>query len=269
MNKKNYYISEIIEMVSFQRNLFYPISIPMEPLSKQQRTNILYSLHEMNLKTITTIQYLIDVERVQDIFALCRQIFETTVNMGILAKQIIDDDLNKYLEYDYFQINKGNNHIKQLDLENFVQMDVERVKEIDDMVVAIKIKRNYRGFPQSWTNTDLRSRTKLLDENYDSYVNDIKKHLYEYLYCQIYRAASQVLHATPAGFLKMYEFNVKSKTDKRTVYNLKRVEGILESVSLYAIIIFLSSIRFFGIILENNRAESYFKTKIEEYFSIK
>ncbi|PKL91267.1 MAG: hypothetical protein CVV21_08625 [Candidatus Goldiibacteriota bacterium HGW-Goldbacteria-1] len=261
-------IKEISSIISFQKRLFYPITIPSDSEENQIRNNILYSLHELNLKSFETIQYLISTYKVSDIFALSRQIFETTINMGLLAKPIIPDDLEKFCEYDFFQINKGNTHIKEMKLDKYIKIEESRVSEISEKVKQIKQKRNYKNNPQSWTNTDLLSRTKLIDENYLNYIPEQNKHFYELLYCQLYRASSQVLHATPAGFLKMYEFNPELKKNSVTHYKLKLVDGIMMKAAEYTIISFLSSIRFFGIYLNKTEAEEYFKEKILEHYNL-
>ena len=101
------------EVLDFQMRNLYPVQLQGE----QNRINLILLNHDRNFSTFLTIMDLVKHERVADIYTLSRSMFESIISMGLLAKSIVADDLNRYQEYQFTEIHKTYTHLVRLGLQ--------------------------------------------------------------------------------------------------------------------------------------------------------
>ena len=91
----------------------YPVQVQGEP----NRINLIFLNNDRNFSTFLTIMDLVKHERVADIYTLSRSMFESIISMGLLAKSIVADGLNRYQEYQFTEIHKTYTHLVRLGLQ--------------------------------------------------------------------------------------------------------------------------------------------------------
>ena len=101
------------EVLDFQMRNLYPVQLQGE----QNRINLILLNHDRNFSTFLTIMDLVKHERVADIYTLSRSMFESIISMGLLAKSVVADDLNRYQEYQFTEIHKTYTHLVRLGLQ--------------------------------------------------------------------------------------------------------------------------------------------------------
>ncbi len=101
------------EALDFQLKSLYPIRVKEDPL----RVNLAFLNHDRNFSTFLTIRYLVEHERVADIYSLSRSMFESIISMGLLSKHLFKEDIERYQDFQYVEIYKTYHHLKQLGLE--------------------------------------------------------------------------------------------------------------------------------------------------------
>ncbi len=57
------------------------------------RVKLVFLNHHRNFSTFLTIRYLVEHERVADIYSLSRSMFESIISIGLLSKHLIQDDV--------------------------------------------------------------------------------------------------------------------------------------------------------------------------------
>jgi len=168
-----------------------PVKVNKDPL----RVRLVYLNYYRNYSTFLTIRYLVEHERVADIYSLSRSMFDSVISMGLLSKHLIQEDIERYQDFQYIETYKTYNHLKQLSLE---RLSCVSPSEVDDLYG----KRNeyIKKWGQStstWTGLSLEQNVKLVDKAYAPPCN-----FYEYLYCQVYREGSQAAHSSFRGLAK-------------------------------------------------------------------
>jgi len=244
------------EVLQFQLKALYPLSIK----NNEERINLLFLNHDRNFSTFLTIKYLVEHERVVDIYTLSRSMFESIISMGLLSKNIISDDLERYQNYQFTEIYKTYIHLRKLGLEiasGLPQKDVGGVERKKDEYIN-KFGRNL----STWTGKSLEENVKLVDRNFPPTCNENR--FYEYLYCQVYRKGSQSAHASYAGLSKGVEIEKMTLPGAFIAHRFKSNEPHLIFSCFHSIIVFLSSVRFLGSLTKNKQTESYFD-KITKY----
>lgn len=109
------------EVLDFQLKALYPVQIEKEPA----RINLVFLNHDRNFSTFLTIRYLVQHERVADIYALSRSIFESIITMGLLSKRLIEEDIERYQNFQFIEVYKTYNHLKRLGLEHLVEFHLQ------------------------------------------------------------------------------------------------------------------------------------------------
>ncbi len=245
-------ISEICErfnkIYKWQHPLFFYIP-------KDDRNRILKLHHEKNEKSILTIIELISKARVRDIYSIMRTIFESIVNMGLLAKSLIEEDLFRYQNHEYYEEAKYFNSLKKLGFEKYSNLSEKSAIWIDERKKEYEKKFNPKK--GRWTGNDLIDDSRTLDKNYPN-TNGFD-HFYEFLYCQVYRNCSQVIHSSYGGIKKGTNIiNVPSNNSDH-YYHIPNDEQHLAFQVTYSTLIFLSSSRFLSILLKQNFEVNYQK----------
>lgn len=238
------------EVLDFQLKALYPIQIEKDPT----RINLVFLNHDRNFSSFLTIRYLVEHERVADIYTLSRSIFESIITMGLLSKRLIENDIERYQTFQYTEIYRTYNHLKKLGLEHLSGIpssDVEFLYKKREEYIK-KWGRN----TSSWSGKTLEQNVKLVDENYAPTCNE--KHFYEYLYCQVYRKGSQSTHSSFAGLSKGVGVERFSIPGLITAQRFKANESHLIFSCFHSLVIFLSSVRFLGYLLDKKEAEMYF-----------
>lgn len=244
------------EVLEFQLKALYPI----KPIKDNRRLDYVFLNHDRNFSTFLTIKYCVEHERVADIYALSRVMFESVINMGLLAKAIILEDLDRYENHQFVDIYKTYNHLKKLNLEKVSGVKKGKITEFES-------KRNnyikkYGNSSDNWSGKSLETRVKTVDEHYPVTCNE--KHFYEYLYCQVYRKGSRLTHSSFGGLST--SVNIEIMKLSKNILAQRYVTNDLHLIfsCFHSLIVFLSSIRFLGDLLNNTTTEEYYQ-KITRY----
>lgn len=238
------------EALNFQLENLYPVRIKNDP----ERINLLFLNHDRNFSTFLTIRYLVEHQRVADIYVLSRSMFESIVSMGILAKSLVADDIARYQEFQYLEIFKTYEHLRKLGMENLSGVSASDVQTVINRRSAYVNKWGSKA--SSWTGKSLEDNVKMLDQDYSPTCNE--SHFYEYLYCQAYRKGSQSTHSSFAGLSKSVRvetINVPGAIANRFTCN----EEHLIFSCFHSVLVFLSSVRFLGIAIGKEDCETYFQ----------
>jgi hypothetical protein len=244
------------EVLEFQLKSLYPLRVKRD----SSRINLIFINHDRNFSTFLSVLYLAEHERVADVYTLSRSLFESVISMGILVKQLIPHDLDRYQDYQFTEIHKTYSHLKRLGLEYLSGVkpaEASFVKRKSDEYIA-----NYGRKLSTWTGRSVLENVKMLDQNLPPTCKE--KHFYEYLYCQIYRRGSPATHSSFGGLSKSVEIEtVKIPGD----FAARRFKADLQHLVFscyHSLIAFLSSVRFMGFATEKPETEEYFH-KISRY----
>lgn len=238
------------KILDFQLETLYPIEIVDDPI----RLNLVFLNHDRNFSTFLTIRYLANHGRVADIYTLTRSMFESVISMGLLSKCLIEDDIDRYQDFQFIEADKTYNHLKKLGLEKLSGIshsEVEFVNRKHEEYI-----KKWSNNSQSWTGKNLLQNVKIIDENYPPTCNE--KCFYEYLYCQVYRKGSQATHSTFAGISKSVKIEEILMPGYVKAQRFKVNEEHLIFSCFHSLLVFLSSIRFLGYLLGKKEAEDYF-----------
>jgi len=237
------------EVLDFQLKALYPVSANKD----KTRVNLVFLNHDRNFSTFLTIRYLVEHERVTDIYSLSRSMFESVISMGVLSKHLIKEDLERYQDFQYIEIYKTYIHLKQLGLERLGSISSSE----GDFLYR---KRNeylakWGRSTSTWTGKSLEQSVKLVDGAYAPTCNE--KHFYEYLYCQVYRKGSPAAHSSFAGLAKGVDTE-KVMIHGATTQRFKVNEKHLIFSCFHSLLVFLSSVRFLRYLTDKKETEDYF-----------
>jgi hypothetical protein len=180
---------------------------------------------------------------------------ESVISMGLLAKYLIADDITRYQEFQYVEAYKTYTHLKKLRLENLSGLSVSDAQLVTERRAHYIAKwgRNI----SSWTGKPLEENVKLIDRAYPPTCNE--NHFYEYLYCQVYRKGSQSAHSSFAGLSKGVDIEAVSVPGLATALRFSVNKDHLIFSCFHSILVFLSSVRFLGHLIDKQNCESYFQ----------
>jgi hypothetical protein len=244
------------DLLEFQLKNLYPLQIKDD----RERTNIVFLNHDRNFSTFLTIKCLFEHGRIADIYTLSRSMFESIISMGLLSKRIIKNDLVRYKDYQFTEIYKTYSHLQKLGLETTSGLSQKYVN-----YVKIKKDEYLNKFGKNlstWTGKNLEENVILVDHNYPPSCNENR--FYEYLYCQVYRKGSQSAHGSFAGLSKGVDVEKIKLPGNLLAQRFKPNEPHLIFSCFHSIIVFVSSVRFIGTLLNNKETENYFQ-KITRY----
>lgn len=243
------------DMLGFQLKALYPVRVAEDPT----RVNLVFLNHDHNFSTFLTVRYLVEHERVADIYSLSRSMLESIISMGLLSKHLIKEDIKRYQDFQYIEIYKRYNHLKQLGLEQLSGVSASKVnflcRKHDEYL------RKWGHHTSTWTGKSLEQNVKLVDKAYTPACNE--KHFYEYLYCQVYRTGSQATHSSFAGLAKSVGVE-RIIIPGTTIQNFKANEAHLIFSCFHSLLVFMSSVRFLGHLTGKKDTEDYFH-KIANY----
>lgn len=237
------------QALKFQLSTLYPV-----PAQKDQsRIDLIFLNHDRNFSTFLTIKYLVEHERVADIYVLSRSMFDSIISMGLLAKKLVADDISRYQEYQYVEIYKTYVHLKGLGLESLSGIPAFDVQTISNH--RSKYINKWGRSESSWTGRSLEENVMAVDRAHPPTCNNSR--FYEYLYCQVYRKGSQSTHSSFAGLSKGVEAETVALpgiTARRFAVN----EEHLIFSCFHSLLVFLSSVRFLGEAIGKEDSEAYF-----------
>ena len=238
------------EVLNFQLGALYPVRAEKEPM----RINLLFLNHDRNFSSFLTIKYLVEHQRVADIYTLSRSMFESIISMGLLAKNLVANDIERYKEFQYLEIYKNYAHLMKLGLERLSGFTVSDAQVISDR--RSDYVRKWGRKESSWTGRSLEDNVKTVDGAYPPTYNE--SHFYEYLYCQVYRKGSPSTHSSFAGLsagVNVESIFLPGAAAKRFTVN----EGHLIFSCFHSLLVFLSSVRFLGLVTGKTECETYFQ----------
>jgi hypothetical protein len=244
------------EALDFQLLSLYPIRAKHD----RDRVSLIFLNHDRNLSTFLTIMYLVELERVADIYTLSRSMFESVVSMGLLAKALIPNDLDRYMGYQFVEIQKTHSHLQRLGLAHLSGVSPPDVSHLRGR--HLEYVKKYGNKLQTWTGESLEQNTRLIDSSYPATCNE--EHFYEYLYCQVYRWGSSSTHSSFAGLSKGVEIERVTLPGLPSACRFKGNEPHLIFSCFHSLLVFLSSVRFMGHLLHKEDTEQYFH-KIAKY----
>lgn len=243
------------EALDFQLKALYPVKITRDPI----RLNLAFLNHDHNFSSFLTIKHLVEHERVADIYVISRSMFESVISMGLLSKRLVNEDIERYQDFQYIEIYKTYSHLKQLGLE---QLSGVSPSEVDFLYNRRnEYLKKWGRSTSTWTGKSLEQNVKLVDEAYAPTCNE--NHFYEYLYCQVYRKGSRAAHSSFAGLAESVDTE-KSAMRDTTIQRFKANEGNLIFSCFHSLLVFLSSVRFLGHLVDIEETEDYFH-KIARY----
>jgi len=238
------------EVLNFQLGALYPVHAKKEPV----RINLLFLNHDRNFSTFLTIRYLVEHQRVADIYTLSRSMFESIISMGLLAKNLVAGDIERYEEFQYLEIYKTYTHLVKLGLEDLSGLSSSDARVVSDRRSDYVKKWGKRE--SSWTSKSLEDDVKTVDGAYPPTCNEC--HFYEYLYCQVYRKGSRSTHSSFAGLssgVRVENITMPGAVAKRFTVD----EGHLIFSCFHSLLVFLSSVRFLGLATGKTKCETYFQ----------
>ena len=244
------------EGLEFQLKSLYPLHVQGDAA----RINLLFLNHDRNFSTFLTIRYLVEHERVADVYTLSRSLFESITSMGLLTKSLILNDLYRYQNYQFIEIYKIYSHLEKLGLarlSGIASSEIALVKAKRDEYV-----RKYGGNLSTWTGKSLEENVRLLDGHFPPTCNE--EHFYEYLYCQVYRKGSTSTHSSFLGLRRGVEIEQLTVPGSFVAHRFKVNEADLIFSCFHSLLVFLSSVRFMGHALQKAETEDYFH-KIARY----
>ncbi len=253
---KENFLQTSAEVLQFQLQNLYPVKVEKDI----SRLNLVFLNHDRNFSTFLTIRDLVKHDRVADIYTLSRSMFESIISMGLLSKCLIEEDIERYQNYQYIEIYKTYNHLKELGHEHMSGVQSSEFEFINKKR-EVYIKKWGKN-SQSWTGKNLLENVKTIDNNYPSTCNN--GHFYEYLYCQVYRRGSPATHSSFGGLSKGVNIEQISIPEKIHAQRFKVDEGHLIFSCFHSLLVFLSSVRFLGHLLGKKETEDYFQ-KITRY----
>lgn len=244
------------EVLDFQLNNLYPI----RNNDNQERLNLLFLNHDRNFSSFLTIMHCVKHEKVADIYTISRSMFESVINMALLSKSLIKDDLDRYQNHQFVDVYKTYFHLKKLGFESVSGLNYEEVKSVEQ-------KRNdylkkFDGKRDNWSGSSMEERVQLVDNNYTPTCNENK--FYEYLYCQVYRKGSRLTHSSFGGLSSSVMIENIKFPDDNIGSRFKVNEPHLIFSCFHSLIVFLSSIRFIAHFLNKDMIEDYYN-KITRY----
>jgi hypothetical protein len=196
------------------------------------------------------------MHRTADIDTLSRSMFESVITMGLLAKRLINDDTERYYNFQFIEHYKKHIHLEKLGLSHLSGISSSEYK------LVTKKRNEYfakwgKNTP-TWTGNNLLENVKLIDRSYTSTCNENR--FYEYMYCQVYRHGSQTVHSSYAGIAHLLSNEEDSDTWKPDIAHL-----IFSS--FHSILVFSSSIRFMGHFLQKTEAEEFYNKIADDIIS--
>ena len=217
------------EALNFHLKSLYPVRIKEYPL----RTNLVFLNHDRNFSTFLTIKYLVEHERVADIYSLSRSMFESVISTGLLSKRLVKEDIERYQDFQYIEIYKTYGHLRKLGLERLSGISSSEV----DFLYSKRSEylKKWGQSTSTWTGNSLEQNVKLVDEAYALTCNE--QHFYEYLYCQVYRRGSQAAHSSYAGLAKGVDIDRLTIHDV-TIQRFKANEAHLIFSCFHSLIVF-------------------------------
>lgn len=245
------------EVIQFQDSKIDVVRLNGDP----QRKQIMALNHDKNYYTFLSIKQLSSLGRVPDIYILSRAMFESVANMGLIAKKLIQDDLERYINFQYIENYKLFQHLKEIDFGHMLELTDEESKKLEQFSKEYNSKF---GKIKNWSGNNLLQNVKLLDLNYFPTCNE--KRFYEYLYCQVYRSGSEYIHASYFGLKKGVDTVEISKSNEGTNYTYECKSENLIFSCYHSLLVFLSSLRFLGIIMERQDVEEYYHEICNKYF---
>jgi hypothetical protein len=253
---KSNFLKRSQEALGFQLSSLYP----MESDHDHDRLSLIFLNHDRNLSTFLTIRYLVKHGRVTDIYTLSRSMFESIVSMGLLASSAIENDLDRYKGYQFVETYKTYCHLQKLgfaQLSSIRPSDFPILKTWRDEYLA-----KYGKSTSTWTGKSLEDNVRLIDGTFRPTCNE--DHFYEYLYCQVYRCGSPSTHSSFAGLSKGVDVERVALPGLSDASRFKANEPHLIFSCFHSLLVFLSSVRFMGHVLQKEDTEDYFH-KIARY----
>jgi hypothetical protein len=180
--------------------------------------------------------------------------FESIISMGLLAKNLIADDIERYKEFQHLKIYKYYAHLTKLGLERLSGLTASDAQVVSDR--RADYVRKWGKKESSWTGRSLEDNVKAVDGAYPPTCN--YSHFYEYLYCQVYRKGSPSTHSSFTGLSRgasVEDITMPGAVAKRFTVN----EGHLIFSCFHSLLVFLSSVRFLGLATEKTECETHFQ----------
>lgn len=222
-----------------------------------------FLIHSTNYETFQIISDLILKGHIYDSLCLIRPLYESVLNLGLLASNTVTGGLERYSEFGWIKIY---DYIKCLD--SISDKELELPNEFNESISNF-IKKYYpknfkawinkkstKGIHHHWAGMNSREISKELDK---IYTRKFDKVFFERRYCVINNLISNMVHRNVAGFEATYLPKMIGNT-LVPVHNIDIVNiAIRESL-----IVYLTDLYFLDKILKKvENSEEYYEEQID------
>lgn len=215
--------------------------------------------HFQNTETIESLIILAKNKKSGDIAILPRSIFESILNMGLLLHLPLERGVNRYRKFISIETLKIYRHMADIggDTANKIYKPTEIAKYEKD---AKEYEIKYGKPKSSWSGMSVIDVCKILDKNYPRVINT--NHFFEFMYCQVYRYGSAIVHRSQMGLLRNIKIESRSLIDGKSAHFMNpRDEGLIFNY-FHGLISYITSMRILGKAFNIGFSEDYFQKRI-------
>lgn len=228
---------------NFNKSL-YPIKVTHNP----DLYGLLIQLHEANTQTMLSINHIFGMGHTLDIFALARTMFESAINMGLLASNLIPNGVDRFKDFQDCETHRLICHLREI---SYADMTFTPDFQEEMAIKHDKFAANY-GLSDNWCGMKLLKRVQLLDKHYPP--SGTTERFLEFLYCWVYRVGSSGAHRSARSFSLTSKL-VRHYSEKGNAVFIQPQQEILVLFGLQSLHIYLLSIRFLGHMMEGKKEE--------------
>jgi hypothetical protein len=233
----------------------FPIQFSKDP----EKQGMILLNHFQNTETIESLMVLARLKKPGDIAILSRGIFESVLNMGLLLYLPLDKGVDRYRKFISVEALKNYRHLASI--ERVLAETVYKPSEIADYEKEAKEYEVKYGKPKSsWSGMKVIDICKILDMNYPPAID--MNHFFEFMYCQVYRRGSSVVHRSQLGLLRNIEIKSIDLIDSKQVHSMTIKNNELVFSYFHGLILYIASMRIVGKAFDTATLEEYFQKRI-------
>jgi hypothetical protein len=245
---------EVFKTIDFNNKLF-----PLQFGKNVEKQGIILLNHFQNFETLKSLVILAKNKKAGDIAILSRSIFESSLNMGLLLHLPLNEGLERYRKYTSVESLKIYQHMTSFDKETadkiYKSLNISECER-----EANEYRKKYGKPKNSWSGLSCIEICKILDKDYPPVIKT--NHFFEFMYCQVYRYSSSIIHRTQMGLLRNIKISSKKLANEKCIHFMdSRKEGLIFNY-FHGLISFIISIRILGRAFNISLLENYFQKRI-------
>ena len=202
------------------------------------------------------------MERALDVGTICRSIFESVLNMGLLLLLPAKEGVDRYHLFSSIEALRWHNDIVQ-QFKEFEGLAgaISEAEDVRKWEADLRLYESDYGTPSaSWSGKNTVDVCKILDKEWPAV--GVQKHFFGFLYCKIYRQGSWAAHRSPqglAGHVHIVTALDEQGAQVREACSSK--EGLVVDY-FSSLVAFLASMRIVGRAFNIPWLEDYFQNKV-------